>query len=179
VLLVCVGRGLRTRGRGLAVKRFGQRCGSGARHGRVDLAKDFLPALIVLRANGFLLDASLAVEKKLGQIGQEPSVANGDAVGGDKLEELADDVLDVGGGLEVAGERGELIADVVQFEQLLLLAGVEEAERRMRSMTEHATLAAVGERELAESGFVGSGARARLLCSFHGDLRRRSNEVTK
>jgi hypothetical protein len=99
----------------------------------------------------------LAVEKKLGEIGQEPSVANGNAVGGDKLEELADDVLDVGGGLEVASERGELIADVIEFEELPLLACVEEAERRMRSVTEHATLAAVGEGKLAESGFVGSG----------------------
>jgi len=163
----------------LAVKRFRQGRGSGARHGWVDLAKDFLPALIVLCANRFLLDSALAVEKKLGQIGQEPGVANGNAVGGDKLEELADDVLDVSGGLEVAGERGEFIADVVQFEELLLLAGVEETERRMRSVTKHATLAAVGERKLTESGFVGSGARTRLLCSFHGDLRRRSNEVTK
>jgi hypothetical protein len=119
----------------LAVKRLRQRRGNGARHGRVDLAKDFLPALIVLRANRFLLDSTLAVEKKLGQIGQEPGVANGNAVGGDKLEELTDDVLDVRGGLEVAGERGELIADVVQFEELLLLAGVEETERRMRSVT--------------------------------------------
>jgi hypothetical protein len=161
------------------VKRLGQRRGSGARHGRVDLAKDLLPALIVLRANGFLLDSTLAVEKELGQVGQEPGVANGNAVGGDKLEELADDVLDVSGGLEVAGERGELIADVVQFEELPLLASVEEAERRMGSVTKHATLAAVGERKLTERGFVGSGARARLLCSFHGDLRKRSNEVTK
>ena len=92
------------------MKRFGQRCGSGARHGRVDFAKDLLPALIVLCANHFLLDSALAVEKKLGQIGQEPGVANGNAVGGDKLKELADDVLDVGGGLEVAGERGEFLS---------------------------------------------------------------------
>ena len=161
------------------MKRFRQRRGSGARHGWVDFAKDLFPALIVLRANGFLLDSALAVEKKLGQIGQEPGIANGNAVGGDQLEELADDVLDVSGGLEVASERGEFIADVVQFEELLLLAGVEEAERRMRSVTEHATLAAVGERKLAESGFVGCGARTRLLCSFHGDLRKRSDELTK
>ena len=161
------------------MKRLGQRCGSGARHGRVDFAKDLLPALIVLCANHFLLDSALAVEKKLGQIGQEPGVTNGNAVGSDKLEELTDDVLDVRSGLEVAGERGEFIADVVQFEELLLLAGVEETERRMRSVTKHATLAPVGERKLTEGGFVGSGARARLLCSFHGDLRKRSNELTK
>ena len=136
------------------MKRLGQRRRSGAGHGRVDLVKDLLPALIVLRANGFLFDSALPVEKKLGQIGQEPGVTNGNAVGSDKLEELTDDVLDVRGGFEVAGERGELFADVVEFEELLLLAGVEEAERRMRSMTEHATLAAVGERKLAESGFV-------------------------
>jgi hypothetical protein len=149
------------------MERFGQRRGSGARRGRVNCAKDFLPATIVLRANRFLPDTALAIEKKLGQIGQEPGVANGDAVGGDKLEKLADNVLDVGDGIEIARERGELIGEVVQFEELLLLAGVEEAERRMRSVTEHATLAAVGERKLAESGFVGSGARAGLLCSFH------------
>ena len=88
-------------------------------------------------------------------------------------------MLNVGHSFEVAGERGEFIADVVEFEELLLLAGVEETERRVRSVTEHATLAAVGERKLAESGFVGGGARARSFCGFHGDLRKRSNEVTK
>ena len=43
------------------MKRLGQGRGSGARHGRVDLVKDLLPALIVLRANRFLLDASLVL----------------------------------------------------------------------------------------------------------------------
>jgi hypothetical protein len=109
----------------------------------------------------------LPVEKKLGEIGQQPGVANGNAVGGDKLEELADNVLDVGDGLEIAGEGSEFIADAVQFEKLLLLSGVEETEGGVGSMTEHAALASVGEGKLAESGFVGSGARARSFCIFH------------
>jgi hypothetical protein len=161
------------------MKGFGQRGGSDARHGRVNGAKDVLPATVVLRGNGFMADTALAVEKQLGKIGQEPGVANGNAVGGDKLEKLADDVLDVGDGFEVAGERGEFIADVVEFEELPLLASVEETERRMRGMTEHAALAAVGEGKLTESRFVGSGARARLLCGLHNDLRKGSNKLTK
>jgi hypothetical protein len=154
-------------GRAFAVKCLGKRCGSDARHGGVDGAKDLLPGTIVLRVNGFVTHAVLAIEKKLGEIGEEPGVANGNAIGGDKLEELADNVLDVSDGFEVAGERGEFVADAVQFEELLLLAGVEETEGGVGSMTEHAALASVGERKLAESRFVGSGARAGSFCSFH------------
>jgi hypothetical protein len=113
------------------VKRFGKRRRSVARRGRINGAKNFLPATIVLRTNGFLPDAALAIEKKLGEIGQEPGVANGNAIGGDQLEELADDVLDVGDGFEVAGKGGELIADVVQFEELLFLSSMEVTKRWM------------------------------------------------
>jgi len=135
--------------------------------------------MIVLRANGFVTHATLSVEKKLSEIGKEPGVPNRDAVSGDKLEELADNVLDVGNGFEVAGERGEFVADAVQREELLLLVGVKETEGGVGSVTQHATLASVSEGKLTERGFVGGGARAGNFCSFHGELRKRNNEVTK
>jgi hypothetical protein len=63
---------------------------------------------------------------------------------------------------------------------LLLVAGVEEAERGVVFVAEHTAAASVGEGELAEIGIGGIGA----FCS-HGHLSRKGatkqggNEVTK
>jgi hypothetical protein len=135
--------------------RFGGRslCGPHEADANVQIADDFFPAEIAASDGLFVLDVFLAEEKKLGEIGEELGVAPGNAIGSDKLEELADDVIDVGGGGEFAGERGELAADAIQLKELLLFAGVDNAEGGMRFVAEHAALASVGEGKLAERGF--------------------------
>ena len=107
----------------------------------------------------FVLDITEGVEQEVADVSEDGGVAGRNAVLGEGGEELAEDKVDVGGGQEVAGERsGELGTESLGYEELLLLAGVEEAEGGMVLIAEHATLAAVGERELAEMGVRGSRA---------------------
>jgi hypothetical protein len=80
---------------------------------------------------------------------------------------LSDDVVDVGGSAELAGNRGKLFSDVVEGEKLLFVASVENAKEGVGLMTQHAALASVGERELAEAVLVGGDSRTRLLGGFH------------
>jgi hypothetical protein len=55
------------------------------------------------------------------------------------LEQLAEDEVDVGGGHEAAGERGgELRAEAIGFEKLALGTSVENAERRVVRLAQHA-----------------------------------------
>src|SRR6267378_7142699 len=96
----------------------------------------------------------LAVEKKLSEIGEIFGPAGGDAAVGYEIEKFAEDVVDVGGGAELAGDGFEFLADFFLGEELLLFAGVDEAEGRVGLVTEHAALATVGEGELAELGGV-------------------------
>jgi len=67
-------------------------------------------------------------------------------------------VVDVGGGEEVAGERGgEFCADALGLESLTLFSGVEWAEAGMIAMAKHAALASVGVGETAEIAIVSVG----------------------
>ncbi len=52
-------------------------------------------------------------------------------------------------GVEFAGKGGKLRSELVGFEKLLFLAGVEDAESRMAFLAGHAAGAAIGE--LAET----------------------------
>jgi hypothetical protein len=97
----------------------------------------------------------LAVEEKLSEIGEVFGAAGGDTAVGYEIEEFAEDVVDVGGGAELAGDGFEFLADFFLGEELLLFAGVDQAEGRVGLVAEHAALAAVGERELAEGGVDG------------------------
>jgi hypothetical protein len=103
---------------------------------------------------GFVADVFLAVEKELGEIGEVFGAAGGDAASSDEPKEFAKDVVDVGSGAEVAGDGFEFLADFVLCEELLLFASVDEAQGCVGVVTEHAALAAVGERELAELGWI-------------------------
>jgi len=108
-----------------------------------------------------MFDGGEAVEEELADVGEDGGVAAGDAVLRKEGEEFAEDVVDVAGGLEFAGEGGELGGDAVRFEELALFAGVDEAEVRVGGRAGQAAFAAVGEGVLAESVFRGFGA-------FHG-----------
>jgi hypothetical protein len=107
----------------------------------------------------FVADQGDGLEKKLADVGEQGGVAGRDAVLGDGGEEFAEDVVDIGGGVEVAGERsGDAFAEAFGFEELALGAGVEDAQGWVILVAGHAALAAVGEREVAEMGIVGSGS---------------------
>jgi hypothetical protein len=115
----------------------------------------------------FVADIFLAVEEELGEIGKSFGASSGDASGADEFEEFSDDVVDVGRGAELAGDGRELLSDIVEGEKLLFLARVENAEGRMGRMTQHATLATVGEGELTEVLLAGGDSRTGLLGGFH------------
>lgn len=107
----------------------------------------------------FVLDITEGVEQEVTDVSEDGGVAGRNAVLGEGGEELAEDEVDVGGGQEVAGERSrKLGTESLGYEELLFLAGVEETEGGMVLLTQHATLAAVGERELTEMGVRGSRA---------------------
>jgi hypothetical protein len=96
------------------------------------------------------------VEQEVADVSEDGGVAGRDAVLGEGGEEFAENEVDVRGGQEVAGERSrELGAESLGFEELLFLAGVEKAEGGVVLIAQHAALAAVGERELAEMGIAG------------------------
>ncbi len=144
--------------------RFGFRFGFG-----VGGADGVIPGAMieVVGDVGLPADVLLALEKKLSEIGEVLRAAGGDASGGDQLEELADNVVDVGLRAELTGDGGQLVSDFVGFKELKLFAGVENAERGMGIGAEHAALAAVGERELTKFLLVSGDSGTGLLGGFH------------
>ncbi len=107
-------------------------------------------------------------EQKFADEGQVGGIAGWDAVLGDGFEEFAEDEIDVRGGHEPAGKRGgKFGAEAIRFDDLPLGTSVENTEGGMILLAEHAARAAVGERELAERGFVGGDAGARKLRLSH------------
>jgi len=100
------------------------------------------------------------MEHELADIGEDGGVAGWDAVLGRGGEEFAENEVDVRSGHELAGEGGgEFGAEALGFQELHLIAGVEETEGRVGVATEHAAAATVGSLELAA---VGIGKRS--LC---------------
>lgn len=68
---------------------------------------------------------------------------------GESGEDFAEDVVDVGDGVELAGKGGKLGSELVGFEKLLFFAGVKDAESGMAFLSGHAAGAAV--RKLAKT----------------------------
>ena len=139
--------------------------GGGRRIGkRLGLQAHLFPLFKIVLKTEFALDFVKGEEQELADEGEVGGVAGRDAVLGDGLEEFAEHEVDVCGGHQSAGKRsGELGAEPVGFDNLALSAGVENAERRVIVLAEHATGAVVSKRELTERGFVGGDAGTRLL----------------
>ncbi len=117
----------------------------------------------------FVFDITEGVEQGVADVSEDGGVAGRDTVLGESGEEFAEDEVDVGGGQEVSRERsGELGAEAIGFEELLLLAGVEKTEGGMVLIAEHAAFAAIRKRELAKMGIAG-----RRAFSGHGNLGRK------
>src|SRR5258708_23199967 len=136
---------------------------------RLGIEVHFFPNCSIILKSDCVLKFVEGEEQELANEGEVAGVAGRDAVLGDGLKEFAEDEVDVRGGHESAGESGgELGAEAVRFDDLALGASVEDAERRMIVLAEHATDAAVGERELAERGIVDCDAGTGLFWFRHG-----------
>jgi len=99
-------------------------------------------------------------------MGEDGGFARRDAVLGDGGEEFAEDVVDVGGGEEIAVEGGgNFVAETLGLEELELLPGVEGTEEGMSRGAQHAAEAAVGKVKLALLGDTRAGILVR-----HGSL---------
>ena len=139
------GRGLLARG----IKRRRTRERSG-----VTLHLD--PLLKLVFEFEFVFELVQREKQEFADEGQVGSAAWRDTILRDGLIELAEGEIDIRGGHEPPRESGgELGAESVGFDNLALGAGVEDTKRRMIGLAEHATGAAIGERELTKSGFVG------------------------
>lgn len=138
-----VGRG-RIRRRGLGVQVWWIRYWDGP----VDHAG---PGIVGVFELGFGLYGGYGMEEQLADIGENGGVAGRDTVLGEGGEDFAEDVIDVGGGVEMAGERGgQFGAETARFDDLHLFAGVEGAETAGTEMDQHAATAAIGKGKAAE-----------------------------
>jgi len=141
---------------------------------RLSVQVHFFPLFIIVAKIEFVLAFVEGEKQEFADEGEVGGIAGRDAVLGDGFVEFAEGEVDVRGGHEPAGEGGsELGAEAVGFRDLALGASVEKAERRVIVLAEHATGAAIGERELAERGIVGGDAGTRKLRFSHDDLLKR------
>ncbi len=91
-------------------------------------AEGFLPFVEVDGSGGFHVNAGNGGKKESGDVSQRRGAFPGDAILGEHFPELAEGVIDVGGGAKFAGDGFEFLADALGFEEKAFLAGVEGAE---------------------------------------------------
>ena len=134
-----------TLGRGIVEGgRAGERGGTG---------HHFCPVLEFVVERKLLLHVGEGREHDLAEEGEGGGFAKGDTVLRDGDKEFAEDVVNVGGGEEIAMERGgNFAAQALGLEELQFLPGVEGTEGRMGRAAQHAAAAAVGKLELAAWG---------------------------
>src|SRR5215472_18909819 len=120
-----------------------------------------------------MFDVGKGEEHELAEVGKSVGSARGYAVLGDGGEDLAEGIVDVGGGEEVAGESGgKFCADFSRFEELLFLAGMEDAEGSVCGGAGETATAAVRSLKGAAIGIKGFAGRGFLRVfdrHFHGD----------
>jgi hypothetical protein len=141
-----------------------------------------LPGVGALDAEDFAFDGFEAVEEQLADVGEEGGVARGDTVLGDQGEEFTQDVVEVVGGLELAGEGGEFGGNAVGVAELLLSTGMVETEGGVGVRARHAAATAVGEAEKAAGRIFETGndtAFTGYLLSVHEMLLRRVDTLER
>ena len=100
---------------------------------------------------GFPSCAGLRAHQEVADIGEGGSALGSDAVGGESLEEFAEDVVDVDLGDEVAGGTCEFFDEIVfAVKSAAMDGGVVEAEAVVFWMGGHGAEFAVGEFEVAK-----------------------------
>lgn len=95
---------------------------------------------------GFSSCAGLGAHQEVADIGEGGSAFGSDAVGGESLEEFAEDVIDINLGDEIAGGTGEFFDEIVfAVKGAAMDGGVVEAEAFVTGMGGHGAEFAVGE----------------------------------
>ena len=95
---------------------------------------------------GFPSGAGLRAHQEVADISEGGSALGSDAVGGESLEEFAEDVIDIDLGDEIAGGAGEFFDEIVfAVKRAAVDGGVVEAEAFMAGMGGHGAEFAVGE----------------------------------
>lgn len=122
----------------------------------------FRPGIPTASADGFIARAGQSGEKKLTDIGEGVRASPVEALGGEEMEEAAEDVIEVREGAKFAGAGDEFGGDDFGVFPAVCDGGVAEAERRMGVREEIAATAASGVKVLA-SGGIGNG-----LLFWHG-----------
>jgi len=114
---------------------------------------------------GFPSCARLGSHQEMADIGEGGGALRRDAVGGEGLEEFAEDVIDINLGDEIAGGAGEFFDEIVfAMEGAAVDGGVVEAEAVVVGVGGHGAEFAVGEFKGAEVvGCVWSFCHSRLL----------------
>ena len=133
--------------------RVGEGRGIGEGCGFVD---DLVPVVEFVGEGKLLFHVREAREHDLAHVGEDSGFAKGDTVLRDGGKEFAEDVVDVGGGEEIAVEGGgNFGAKALGLEELEFLPGVKGTKGTMGRAAQHTAAAAVGEVELAAGGDTG------------------------
>jgi hypothetical protein len=148
---------------------FGRRIGIGEGGGTGEwrgVGHCFSPLVEFVLELKLLLHEGDRGEHDLAEEGEVGGFAKGDTVLGGGDEEFAEDVVDVGGGEEIAVEGGaDFVAQALGLEALQFLPGMEGAEGRMGRAAQHTAAAAVGKLKLAARGDASAG-----ILIGHGSL---------
>ena len=126
---------------------------------------------------GFISCATLRAHEEMADIGQSCGALGSDAVGGEGVEEFAEDVVDINLGDEIAGGAGEFFNEIVFAVKCAAMdGGVIEAEALVIGMGGHGAEFAVGEFKVAKVvGCVWSFCHSVLLM---GNISRRGTVLT-
>src|SRR6476646_8198707 len=130
------------------------------------MCEDFVPVVEFVSEGELLLHVGEAREHDLAEVGESGGFAKGDTVLRNSDEKFAEDVVNVGGGEEIAVERGgNFEAQALGLEDLEFLPGMKGTEGRMVRAAQHAASTAVGKWKLAARGETCAGILVR-----HGSL---------
>ncbi len=80
-------------------------------------------------------DSGHGLEQELAEIAKCVGGAVRDAFFGESVEDFAEDVIDVGHGIELAGEGGKFLSQLVGCKELLFLGSVEDTARAIAFFT--------------------------------------------
>jgi hypothetical protein len=138
---------------------FGRGIGEGGRSGEGGgIVQYLVPVLEFLVERKLLLHVGEGREHDLAHVGEGDGFAKGDTVLRDGDKEFAEDVVDVGGGEEIAVEGGgNFVAQTLGLEALKFSPGMEGTKGSMDRAAQRAAAAAVGKLKLVACGDTSTG----------------------